>query len=97
MSRGLTVQSSRPFGRNKDHLRLSVADGDGKTAEVIWWRSNGQKPPEGSFDLAYSLKPASFKGHRELQITWLDARLTAEAAALHDEESGRDGLRPPPG
>ena len=82
LSRGLTVQSSRPFGRNKDHLRLSVADGDGKTAEVIWWRSKGKKPPEGSFDLAYTLKPASFKGHRELQITWLDARLTAEAAAI---------------
>jgi single-stranded-DNA-specific exonuclease len=82
LSRGLTIQFSRPFGRNKDHLRLSVADGDGKTAEVIWWRSKGQKPPEGSFDLAYTLKPASYKGHHELQITWLDARQTVGELAV---------------
>jgi len=82
MSRGLTVQSSRVFGRKKDHLRLSVADAGGKTAEVIWWRTNGERPPEGSFDLAYTLKPASYKGHHELQITWLDARLTVEALTV---------------
>jgi single-stranded-DNA-specific exonuclease len=82
LSRDLKVQSSRPFGRNKDHLRLSVVDSDGQTAEVIWWRSKGQKPPEGIFDLAYMLKPASFKGHRELQITWLDARLPVGELAV---------------
>jgi single-stranded-DNA-specific exonuclease len=82
LARSLTVQSSRSFGRNHDHLRITLADSEGKTAEVIWWRSNGQKPPEGSFDLAYSLKPASYKGHKELQITWVDARAPVEAVAV---------------
>jgi single-stranded-DNA-specific exonuclease len=82
LSRGLTVKSSRPFGRNRDHLRLSLADPEGKTAEVIWWRHNGQQLPEGSFDLAYTLKPSSYRGHNEVQITWVDAREPVEALDL---------------
>ncbi|MGA9396993.1 MAG: single-stranded-DNA-specific exonuclease RecJ [Anaerolineaceae bacterium] len=82
MARSVTIQSTRPFGRNRDHLRLTVADESGKTAEVTYWRSAGQKLPEGRFDLAYSLKPSSYLGHNELQITWVDHREQAEAVTL---------------
>ncbi len=98
LSRGLTVQSSRPFGRNKDHLRLSVADGDGKTAEVIWWRSKGQKVPEGSFDLAYIAQTGQFQrppGTADHLAGCAPAG--RRAGSLADKETAADGLRPPPG
>lgn len=82
LARSVTIQSSRPFGRNRDHLRLTVADENGKTAEVTYWRSVGQKLPEGIFDLAYALKPSSYLGQKELQITWVDHREQAEAVTL---------------
>jgi single-stranded-DNA-specific exonuclease len=78
LARSVIIQSSRSFGRNQNHLHLTVSDDSGGTAEVTYWRSAGQKIPEGSFDLAYTLKPSNYLGHDELQITWVDHREISE-------------------
>ncbi len=86
LSRNLTIQSSRTFGRTRDHLHLVLADESGKTAEVTWWRSAGRKLPEGRFDLAYTLKPSSYRGQSGLQITWVDAREEVETIRLREKK-----------
>lgn len=89
LSRGMVIESSRAFGRSRDHLRLTIADDSGKTAEITWWRRNSRDLPEGRFDLAYTLKPSSYKGQFELQATWMDAREQTEMIALREQKRNR--------
>jgi single-stranded-DNA-specific exonuclease len=86
LSRRVTIQSSRIFGRTRDHLHLVLADESEKMADVTWWRSAGRKLPEGRFDLAYALKPSSYKGQPGLQITWVDAREGVETISLREKK-----------
>ena len=82
LARSVNIQSYRSFGRNREHMKLTLVDESGKTAEVTYWRSAGQKLPEGAFDLAYALKPSNYLGRNELQITWVDAREKVETVTL---------------
>ncbi len=52
--------------------RLTVEDQSGNQQRVIWWRS-GNVPPE-RIDLAFSLRTSTYKGERQLQVEWIDAR-----------------------
>lgn len=73
-SRGLTVQSSRVVGRGQEHLLLALRDEAGTTQRAIWWNGAGEALPEGRFDLAYVARASDYRGQREVQIEWLDAR-----------------------
>ncbi len=71
-ARDLHVISQASVGRSGDHTRLTVEDQQGNQQRVIWWQS-GSIPPE-RIDLAFSLRTANYKGERQLQIEWIDAR-----------------------
>ncbi|MGA2821740.1 MAG: single-stranded-DNA-specific exonuclease RecJ [Anaerolineales bacterium] len=75
-TRAVRVASAAPLGRNGEHLQLLLEDTTGASHRVIRWSSTGQDPPEGYFDLAYSLSVNEFRGKRELRITWVEARKT---------------------
>jgi single-stranded-DNA-specific exonuclease len=73
-TRGLTLKSSATIGRNKEHLKLAVADEAGNTQTVLWWSGAGETLPEGKFDLAYSVRASDWRGTRQVQMEFVDFR-----------------------
>jgi single-stranded-DNA-specific exonuclease len=73
-SRSLTLKSQRQLGRTGDHLQVVVQDEQEVSQRLVWWGGSGWPLPEGRFDLAYNLRVNSFRGQRELQVQWVEAR-----------------------
>lgn len=80
-TRDVRVTAHRTLGRDGRHLLLSVEDAGGVERPVVWWRWDGAALPEGPFDLAYTARVNDFRGQRELQIVWEDARETTPSVA----------------
>jgi single-stranded-DNA-specific exonuclease len=70
----LTLASQSGVGRKGEHLQLVVEDELGTQARVIWWQGTSWSLPEGRFDLAYIVRASDYRGQREVQIEWVDAR-----------------------
>jgi single-stranded-DNA-specific exonuclease len=68
----LTLQNIRQLGRSGDHYRLTVADEQENTRQVVWWRADLERIPKGRFDLKHNLNYNYYKGERKLQITLVD-------------------------
>jgi single-stranded-DNA-specific exonuclease len=77
---GLTLQSSKTIGRTGEHRRLVVEDEAGTVHDVVWWRGEGLPLPEGRFDLAFLARASDFRGQRNVQMEWIDARPIAQPA-----------------
>jgi single-stranded-DNA-specific exonuclease len=74
-SRGLTLKDWSYLGRGEEHLLLVLEDPQGTLQKVIWWQGDKDGlPPEGRFDLAYSVRAKNFRGQREIQLEFIDAR-----------------------
>ncbi|RLC64714.1 MAG: hypothetical protein DRI48_07455 [Chloroflexi bacterium] len=80
------------MGRNDDHLQLIVEDKAGTTQRVIWWQWVGQALPQGRFDLAYTVRASDYRGQREVQVEWIDAR-PVEAPSLQPGLEERPAVR----
>lgn len=78
-TRDIRVTAHRPLGRDGRHLLLTVEDADSVAQQVVWWRWDGTALPEDPFDLAYTARVNDFRGQRELQIVWEDARADTDA------------------
>jgi hypothetical protein len=76
--RGLKLSSAATVGRSQEHLLLGVEDEDGETYRVVWWQGAGWPLPEGRFDLAYTGRASTYRGVRDVQIEWVDARPQVE-------------------
>jgi len=81
----LILISQSTFGRRAEHLHLIVADEQGVSHKVIWWGGAGWPLPEAllngaRFDLAYVVRASDYRGQRELQVEWVEARQVAEPA-----------------
>jgi single-stranded-DNA-specific exonuclease len=74
-SQGLRLESTAPIGRNKEHLKLTVADEAGNTQQVLWWNGSGEELPSGKFDLAYTVRAADWRGSRQVQMEYVDFRV----------------------
>jgi single-stranded-DNA-specific exonuclease len=72
--RDLRVVEESVFGKAQNHKRVLVQDTAGRQQEVIWWGSAAESPPDGVFDLAFTLSPDDFKGDGAVQLEWLTAR-----------------------
>jgi single-stranded-DNA-specific exonuclease len=79
-SRSLSMKSHSVIGKNGDHLRLVIEDSQGISVPVLWWQGAGFPLPEGRFDLAYRVRASNFRGKRDIQIEYVDARLIDEPA-----------------
>jgi single-stranded-DNA-specific exonuclease len=73
-SRNLRLLSHTPIGREAEHLLLTIEDEHGQTRRVVWWQAGNEQVPDGRFDLAYSLRSSNYRGQREVQVEWLEAR-----------------------
>ena len=83
VARSLALKSHAAIGRNGEHLQLIVEDEQNCTRKVLWWGGAGWGLPQGRFDLAFTVHASDFRGVRDVQVEWVDARLLqAPAAAL---------------
>ena len=41
---------------------------------MLWWRGAGWPLPEGVFDLACVVRASNYRGQRDVQVEWIDAR-----------------------
>jgi single-stranded-DNA-specific exonuclease len=74
VSPGLEVVRQRTVGRNNEHRLLTVSEPGGAQARVIWWDGAREEAPAGRFDLAYAVRASDYRGKREVEIAWIDAR-----------------------
>ncbi len=81
-TRDLHILEDAVVGRDGEHRRLVVADEEDTRQTVLWWQGAGQPLPEGHFDLAYSLRARDYRGERQLQVEWIDARPHGPAVVL---------------
>ena len=75
----LRARRGKKVGRNDEHQLVIVTDEAGVERQVIWWDGGSEPLPEGRFDLAYVARNSTYRGARELQVEWVDARPCAEA------------------
>jgi single-stranded-DNA-specific exonuclease len=71
---GLSLKSHTTVGRLGEHLRLIVEDEEGATQQVLWWRAEPSDLPQGPFDLAYAVRASDYRGQRQVQLEWINAR-----------------------
>jgi hypothetical protein len=81
-TRGLKVTGYASVGRSDEHLLITVEDEDERSQRVIWWQGANVPLPEGRFDLAYSVRASTYRGQRDVQVEWLDARPEGDAVDL---------------
>ena len=94
----LRARPGKKVGRNDEHRLVIVTDEAGVERQVIWWDGGSEPLPEGRFDLAYVARNSTYRGTRELQVEWVDARPCAEAevevkAKVKDEVEVEDYRR----
>ena len=82
VTRGLSLTSHTAIGRGGEHLQLIVEDEAGTRQKVLWWRGAGSPLPQGRFDLAYVLRASDYRGQRDVQVEWVDARPIETPAAV---------------
>lgn len=82
VSPGHLVVGDAVIGRYGEHRRLTVEDATGARQQVLWWQGAGWPRPEGRFDLAYSARASTWRGQRQVQIQWVDARPLPDAAIV---------------
>jgi single-stranded-DNA-specific exonuclease len=74
-TRNLKLTGYAAVGRAGEHLQLTIEDELGHIDHSIWWQGAEFPLPELRFDLAYSVRPSTYRGQREVQIEWIDYRL----------------------
>jgi single-stranded-DNA-specific exonuclease len=90
-SHNLTIKSSAKLGKNKEHLKLTVADEYGTTRQILWWDGGSEEAPTGNFDLAFSLRASDWHGERQAQLEFVDFR-PLETAQVEVRSQAREVL-----
>jgi single-stranded-DNA-specific exonuclease len=86
-SRNLHLENAISLGRNKEHRKLILADEQGIQREVLWWDGGAEDLPSGTFDLAYTVRAANWRGKPEVQL---------EFVALQSAETETVEVKPRP-
>lgn len=81
MVSNLTLADSKVIGRDRLHRRLTVANQDGTTRQILWWNGMEHRLPEGTFDLAFTVGWNTYQGRRDLALTLRDFRETEAPSA----------------
>lgn len=78
LTKDLSLQSSSLIGKTREHRQMIVADNHEQAHKFLWWKSAEYDLPENPFDLAFNLRPTTFRGAEDIQLTWI--------AHLHQHE-----------
>ena len=73
-TQSVVVLSESDLGKTGNHKQYIIEDEGGVSHRILRWKSADSSAPEGRFDLAFSLSVNEFRGKRELQLVWVDAR-----------------------
>jgi single-stranded-DNA-specific exonuclease len=84
VARNLAIQKHTTIGRGDEHVQMTVVDENGNTRDVLWWQGAGNPLPKGRFDLAFSLRASDYRGTRDIQVEWVDARPLEAAIAVEE-------------
>ncbi len=76
--KGVSIKHSQTIGKGREHLRVIVEAGPDEIQEIVWWRGASETLPEGRFDLAFNLRMNDYRGERNIQLVWVDARPVLE-------------------
>jgi single-stranded-DNA-specific exonuclease len=68
------VEHDRTFGRKGEHREVTIADREGHTQKLIWWRGAEIDLPDAPLDVAFQIKASTFRGETALVIEWVDFR-----------------------
>ncbi|NTV36745.1 MAG: single-stranded-DNA-specific exonuclease RecJ, partial [Anaerolineaceae bacterium] len=74
----VVILSSSTIGKGGEHLQLVIEDEQGHSQRVMYWQGAGAPLPPGRFDLAFHVRASDFRGSRDVQVEWVDARLIEE-------------------
>ena len=79
-TRNVKLKSVTEIGKTKEHLRLTVEDEGGNTQNILWWNGAGEELPEvgSKFDIAYSLRASTFRGEKQVNLTFDEFRVVEE-------------------
>lgn len=76
VSRGLRIVQQAQLGRSGEHLRLVLEDTKGVRQEVLYWFAGNTPLPDFPIDLAYQLSVSTFRGERQVRLTWMGSQPT---------------------
>jgi single-stranded-DNA-specific exonuclease len=72
MIRDVTLrQPPKRMGRESQHVRLRMTDGN-TDLEAVWWNAADAQMPDGRFDLAFAPDINEYQGRRAVQLRLLD-------------------------
>jgi len=74
VSRELRLRAFKDVGREGEHRKLTVEDVNGTARGVMWWHGGGEPEPKGRFDLVYTARSSDYRGLREVELEWIEAR-----------------------
>jgi single-stranded-DNA-specific exonuclease len=79
-TRGVKLKSVSEIGKTKEHLRLTVEDENGNVQSVLWWGGAGEELPPNDvpLDIAYSLRASTFRGEKQVNLTFEEFRVVEE-------------------
>jgi single-stranded-DNA-specific exonuclease len=84
-TRRVKLKSISTIGKTKEHVRLNVEDESGNSQSVLWWGGATDVMPEGIFDIAYSLRATTFRGHQQLSLQFEEFRIIEEQQAVEPQ------------
>lgn len=77
-SRNVEIVRQKTLGRSGEHLRLTIQDETNTVRDITWWQWNETPLPDGIFDIAYTVRESTYKEERELQLLFVDFRVSEE-------------------
>jgi single-stranded-DNA-specific exonuclease len=79
----LRFNEYKPLGRTGEHLLVNLVESSGAEFKAVWWGAGIEQIPEWlrsgvTLDLAYTVRSRDYRGEKELQIEWMEARPVEE-------------------
>jgi single-stranded-DNA-specific exonuclease len=91
------VLEQQTVGRNRDHLKLVLAEaGSDKTIKAIAWRWGEYYPLPNHLDVAYKLKQNEWQGTTSIELELVGVRPADAPTPTRTQEKGRPSVATPP-
>jgi len=72
----------RELGSSSEHRKLVVTDDAGAQSSVLWWNAGAEEVPADAVDIAYSMRPRSFRGQRTVVLTLIAFRAAEDQSIV---------------
>jgi hypothetical protein len=83
----LTLAGYTAVGKHGEHLLVTLEDEYGYTQQAIWWQGADQPIPDHTFDLAFTVRTATYRGQQGIQLEWINSRPSSNASTSLSSQS----------